>query len=189
LLKAGHRRARVLADPVPLPGAQHDQVSRREPPLPRLAFRTSIADAAPWPGDPADRNVIILMTNAKECVMADAAQVADGFFAAWTTKDLDRARSLLHDDVSFEGPIDSFSDADSYIAALRQLSGIVTGAETQKVFVDGDDVCVIYDLKTVPVPNSRTCEWYRVRDGKIASVSVVFDARPFAAMFENRQGQ
>jgi len=120
--------------------------------------------------------------------MADTAQVADDFFEAWTNKDFERARSLLHDDLSFEGPIESFSDADSYIASLKQLSGIVTGADKQRVFVDGDDVCVIYDLKTAPIPSSRTCEWYRVRDGKIASVSVVFDARPFAPMFEAQQG-
>ena len=116
--------------------------------------------------------------------MAEAAAVADDFFDAWTDKDFERARSLLHDDVSFRGPIDTFGDADSYIASLKQLSGIVTGAEKQKVFIDGDDVCVIYDLKTAPVPSSPTCEWYTVRDGKIASVLVVFDARPFAAMFE-----
>ena len=115
--------------------------------------------------------------------MADSAAVAEDFFDAWTGKDFERARALLRDDVSFEGPIDSFSDADSYIASLRQLSGIVTGAVKQKVFVDAHDVCVIYDLQTAPVPSSRTCEWYRVRDGKIESVSVVFDARPFAALF------
>ena len=51
--------------------------------------------------------------------MAGAAQVADGFFDAWTSKDFQRARSLLHEDVSFEGPIDSFSDADSYLASLQ----------------------------------------------------------------------
>jgi ketosteroid isomerase-like protein len=121
--------------------------------------------------------------------MANSAEVAESFFDAWTGKDFERARSLLHDDLSFVGPIESFSDADSYVASLRQLSGIVTGAEKQKLFVDGDDVCVIYDLKTAPVPSSRTCEWYRVRDGKIASVSVVFDARPFAPMFEARQAE
>jgi hypothetical protein len=102
---------------------------------------------------------------------------------------VERARALVHDDVSFEGPIDSFSDADSYIASLRQLAQIMIGAAKQKVFVDGDDVCVIYDLKTMPVPSSRTCEWYRVRDGKVASVSVVFDARPFAPLFEARQAE
>jgi ketosteroid isomerase-like protein len=116
--------------------------------------------------------------------MADSVGVAEDFFRAWTNKDFDRARSLLHDDVSFEGPLDTFTDADSYVASLRQLSAILTGAQTLKVFADGDDVCVIYDLKTAPVPSTRTCDWYRVREGKIASVSVIFDARPFAAMFE-----
>jgi ketosteroid isomerase-like protein len=112
--------------------------------------------------------------------------VAEEFFDAWTSKDFERARTLVHDDLSFEGPIDRFSDADSYLASLQQLSQIVTGVEKQKVFVDGDDVCVIYDLKTAPVPSSRICEWYRLRDGRIASVSVVFDARPFAPLFEAR---
>jgi hypothetical protein len=121
--------------------------------------------------------------------MADAAQVAEGFFDAWTAGDFARARELLHDGVSFQGPIDAFSDADSYLASLRQLSGIIIGVDKQKVFVDGDDICVIYDLHTAPVPSSRTCEWYRVRDGKIAAVSVVFDARPFVPLFEARHGQ
>jgi len=65
----------------------------------------------------------------------------------------------------------------------------VTGADKLKVFADGDDVCVIYDLRTAPVPRSRTCECYRVRDGRIASVPVVFDARPFAPLFEARHDQ
>ena len=47
--------------------------------------------------------------------MPDAAQVAEGFFDAWTGKDFAGARALVHDDLSFEGPIDSFSDADSYL--------------------------------------------------------------------------
>ena len=63
----------------------------------------------------------------------------------------------------------------------------MTGVQTQKVFVDGDDLYIIYDLKTVPVRSSRTCEWYHVHGGKIASVYVVFGARPFAAMSERRQ--
>jgi SnoaL-like domain len=121
--------------------------------------------------------------------MAEAARVAEGFFDAWTAGDFARARELLQDGVSFQGPIDTFSDADSYLASLRQLSGIITGVDKQKVFVDGDDVCVIYDLHTAPVPSSRTCEWYRVRDGKVAAVSVVFDARPFAPLFEARHGE
>ena len=115
-------------------------------------------------------------------------EIVDQYYAAWTNKDFATARRLLHDDLSFHGPIDTFDKADDYIEALKRLSQITLGADVQKIFVDGDDVCVIYDLKTAPVPSSRTSEWYRVRDGKVASVSVVFDARPFAAMLEAQQG-
>ena len=38
-------------------------------------------------------------------------------------------------------------------------------------------VCFGIYADAAPVPRSRTCEWYRVRDGKVAAVSVVFDAR------------
>ena len=120
--------------------------------------------------------------------MADAGTVAEDFFDAWTGKDFDRARELLHDDLSFEGPIDTFTDADSYLSSLQGLAQIVTGVDTEKVFIDGDDACVFYVLHTAPVPSARTAEWYRVRDGKIAEVKVVFDARPFAPLFEG-QGQ
>ena len=110
---------------------------------------------------------------------------ADKFFKAWTSGDFGTARSLLHDDVSFSGPIDTFDDADAYMGALQGLSHIVKAVEEQKVFVDGNDVCVIYELVTnTPIGAAPTAEWYHVRDGKISSVRVFFDARPFAPMFE-----
>jgi hypothetical protein len=116
--------------------------------------------------------------------MADSAHVAEEFLDAWTTKDFERARTLLKDDLHFEGPIDTFDDADSYLNSLRGFTQMMTGLEKLKVFVDGDDACIVYDLKTAPVPTARAAEWYRVSDGKISWVTVVFDARPFAPLFE-----
>jgi len=56
------------------------------------------------------------------------------------------------------------------------------------VFEDGNEVSLFYDLKTKAVGTSFVAEWYKVKDGKIASVRVVFDARPFAAMFAKQAG-
>src|SRR6516225_9293358 len=99
---------------------------------------------------------------------ATAAAVAEEFFDSWTSGSFDRARSLMHDEgFRFEGPIDTFDDADRYLEALRELAAVVTGAERLKVFDDGDDACVIYELRTQPVPRSRIAEWYHVRDGRI----------------------
>jgi ketosteroid isomerase-like protein len=120
---------------------------------------------------------------------ADAKTVVDGFFNTWTTGDFAAARGLLHDDLSFSGPIATFDNADGYVADLLRLVPIVTGAKEHKVFVDGDDVCIIYDLMTnTPIDAAPVGEWYRVRDGKIAAVRVFLDARPFAPVFEQRAG-
>jgi ketosteroid isomerase-like protein len=116
----------------------------------------------------------------------DPKSIVDNYFKAWTTGDFDTARSLLCDDVSFQGPLERFDNADAFITSLKGLFQIVEGAEEQKVFVDGDDVCVIYDLVTVPAGTSPTVDWYHLRDGKISAVRVFFDARPFAAMFEQK---
>jgi hypothetical protein len=120
---------------------------------------------------------------------SDPKAIADKFFKAWTTGDFDIARGLLHDDLSFDGPLDKFDNADAYIAALTGLAQIVESVEEQKVFVDGNDVCVIYNLVTnTPAGSALTAEWYHLRNAKISAVRVIFDARPFAAMFEERAG-
>jgi len=54
----------------------------------------------------------------------------------------------------------------------------------KKVFVDGNDVCSLYDMVTkTPAGTAFIAEWHQVKGDKIAAIRVVFDARPFAAMF------
>jgi len=103
-------------------------------------------------------------------------------------KDFTTARTLLHDNLEFQGPIDTFHKAEDYLHAIQKLSAIVEGVDILKVFEDGNDVSLFCDLKTKVVGTSFVAEWYKVKDGKIASVRVVFDARPFAAMFAKQAG-
>jgi hypothetical protein len=51
------------------------------------------------------------------------------------------------------------------------------------MFVDGDDVCMFYDLVTnSPAGTALVAEWHHVSGGKIDRIRVVFDARPFAPL-------
>ena len=118
--------------------------------------------------------------------MAKPGQIVEQYFDAWTSKDFVAARSLLHDDLDFRGPIETLDNADALMESVKGLSQIVTGAERRGLVEQGDQVCVIYDLHTVPVPTAPVAEWYTVQDGKIASMQAFFDARPFAAMFEQQ---
>src|SRR5207247_3964668 len=74
------------------------------------------------------------------------------------------ARRFLHDDLSFVGPFESFRKPEPYIEALQKLHHIIARVEPKKMFVDGDDVCMLYDMVTkTPAGTAFICECYRVR--------------------------
>jgi ketosteroid isomerase-like protein len=119
--------------------------------------------------------------------MAGAADVVQRYQRAFGRGDVQTARSLLADDLHFRGPIEEFDSADDYMQSVGKLAQIVTGTDVKKVLADGDDVVTIYDLHTnTAAGTSNVAEWARVKKGKIAEMRVFFDARPFAAMFEQR---
>ncbi len=115
------------------------------------------------------------MTGAKDVVM--------GMQAAMGTNDWAAARTHLADAIQFVGPFDSFSKPEEYLDALQKLHHIVDRVDLHKVFVDGEDVCLLYDLVThTPAGTAFIAEWHHVKNGKIDRIRVVFDARPFAPM-------
>jgi limonene-1,2-epoxide hydrolase len=120
--------------------------------------------------------------------MPKAHEIVLAYQEAVGKKDFSAARKLLQDNLEFRGPIDTFHRADEYLHAIQKLSAIVEGVDILRVFEDGNEVSVFCDLKTKTVGTAFVAEWYKVKDGKIASVRVVFDARPFAAMFAKQGG-
>jgi hypothetical protein len=116
------------------------------------------------------------MTNAKEIVESYRAALGKGDFAT--------ARKLMHDDMTFQGPFDTFNKAADYLEAIKKLASIIQRIDLKKVFVEDNDVCVLYDMVTnTPAGTAFIAEWYQIKGGKIAAFRAVFDARPFAALF------
>ena len=116
--------------------------------------------------------------------MNSASEVIESYREALGRGDFSTARQLMHDDMTFQGPLDTFTTADQYLEASRKLASIIQRIDVKKTFVDGDDICVLYDMVTnTPAGTAFIAEWYQVRGGKIAALRAVFDARPFAALF------
>ena len=116
--------------------------------------------------------------------MATAQEIVEKFQAALGKKDFAEARKLLRDDLSFQGPLDKFDKADNYLEAVKRLASIIQRIDIKRIFVDGNDVCLLYDMVTnTPAGTAFIAEWYQVKGNKISSLRVVFDARPFAALF------
>ena len=95
-------------------------------------------------------------------------------------KDYATVERLLAPDVRFTGPTRSRSSAEEFIGALKRLGAIHVRNEPTRVFVDGDDVCVIYDFVTDTAAGAvPTVEWLRVDGGRVASVHLFFDRVSF----------
>jgi hypothetical protein len=119
---------------------------------------------------------------------SSAKEIVMSYQKALGSQNYESARSYMADeDFSFKGPLASHDKPEGLLKDLEHLHSIVKGVNMQKIFAEGDDVCLIYELITsAPPATSLTCDWYHIEKGKIKSIRVVFDARPYAAMFESR---
>jgi ketosteroid isomerase-like protein len=109
----------------------------------------------------------------------DAKTVASDCLRAWSSGDLEATRSLLHEDVTFVGPMGETKGADAYIEGIKGMVKIVEHADQNEVIGEGEDVCIAYDLVThTPKARIPTVGWYQVRDGEVRSVRAYFDPRP-----------
>jgi hypothetical protein len=111
-------------------------------------------------------------------VAENAEQVAATYFRAWQAKDFETFRSVLADDVVFDGPFGHVEGGDACAEGIERLSQIVTDIDVQKRFVDGADVLTWFDLHTSAAPPCPTANWSHLENGKITRIRVAFDPRP-----------
>ncbi len=106
--------------------------------------------------------------NAKEVVLS--------YIKALDGQDYEAAEKYLNDNIRINGPAgEAFRKPKEFIEMLRQYRGKY---DLKKVFADGDDVCLLYNLAT-PAATFFMSSWYQVKEGKISFIQTVFDPRPF----------
>src|SRR5262245_31911838 len=96
----------------------------------------------------------------------EAKQVALEYIEACGRKDYDTVSVSLSSYLSFVGPGNALTGEAPYLAVLRRLGPVWRRSDVKKVFVDGNEVCVIYDFVTdTPAGAVPIVEWLRVHDG------------------------
>ena len=109
----------------------------------------------------------------------ELATTASKCLEAWSSGDLATTRSLLTDDVTYSGPLGQTKGADAYVRGVAKMAETVTGVELKKLIVEGDDVCIMYDVFSNTAGPLPTVGWYHFSaDEKIDSVRAYFDPRP-----------
>jgi hypothetical protein len=117
-------------------------------------------------------------------MVANAGKIVSDYRQALAKGDFDAAQKFMASDLFFQGPFDTFHSPAPYLESLKKLGHIVEWIEVRKVFSDGNDACVLYDLVTSTQAGTvLIVEWYHIKGDKIAEIRAVFDPRPFAALF------
>lgn len=106
------------------------------------------------------------------------AETMTAYFEGWRRRDAESLRDVLADDVVFDGPMGHVEGVDDNVTSLHGLLSIVTDVTVRHVFVDGPDVCTVYDLHTTEADPILTVNWSHVVDGRVTSINAVFDPRP-----------
>jgi hypothetical protein len=96
------------------------------------------------------------------------------FIKSLNEEDFAAARTCASEDLKFVGVMGERDGAEAYFKDMERMK---LKYDIKRVFSDGDDVCIFYDIdmggKTI-----FSCGWYHVVEGKVNSIRVLFDPRP-----------
>jgi hypothetical protein len=116
----------------------------------------------------------------------DPRTVAVAYLEAVGRKDFQAFEGLLAPDVTFKGPTVTLSGAGDVSAAFKRFGPILLRNDLRKMFVDGDEVCIIYDFVTdTPGGAVPTVEWIKIQDGKVRSIWLLTDHLRWPAALED----
>jgi len=105
---------------------------------------------------------------------AGAKEVTLSFLKALNEEDFKAARGYLNDDMKFIGVMGTRDSGDAYIKDMEKMK---FKYKIQKVFEDGNDVSVFYDIDMGGT--TIFCSgWYHLSNRKISTLNVIFDPRP-----------
>jgi hypothetical protein len=106
------------------------------------------------------------------------AAVAAAYFDAWKSRDVERVRPLLHDDVTFVGALGETQGAGETLEGLGRMFATTKQVDVIKRWVDGPDVLTWFELRTAAAGPLAIVNWSHVVAGRIDRIRVTFDPRP-----------
>ncbi|HYZ94210.1 MAG TPA: nuclear transport factor 2 family protein [Nitrososphaeraceae archaeon] len=128
---------------------------------------------------------LMLRVNEMQNIESSAKSAKDvvmEYLLAAERRDFQSARGYVSDNISYVSPLNSFDRAEPYMKYFEhQVRGVGEPKfDIKKIFADSNDVCILQEIKigTPPVA-SLVCFWFHVDDGKISSIRVVLDPRPY----------
>ncbi|GAA2086488.1 hypothetical protein GCM10009759_07240 [Kitasatospora saccharophila] len=98
--------------------------------------------------------------------------------------DVAAAAALIGEGFAFRSPFVASDSPEGHLDGLDGLLGITDRVELISELYGEDEATLLYDLHTVPAVGitQRTAEHFRLRDGRITAITLLFDSAPWQAL-------
>ena len=115
----------------------------------------------------------------------DRKALALEYLNAVATRDYATVERLLAPKLAFRAPSMTRSSSADFIGALKRLSAVHVRSDVKRVFVEGDEVCVIYDFVTDTAQGALpTIEWLHFDAGRIQAIDLYYDRLPWQSVLQ-----
>lgn len=110
---------------------------------------------------------------------ASAQAIVREYHEAWTNGDIDKAMTLVADDITCRAPGMDLTGKAAYRDYIAGFAPLLTGIADIAEFADGERIALFYYPQTATTSIAPAGECFTVRDGKIAQSVLVFDRLSF----------
>ncbi len=115
----------------------------------------------------------------------EPVSVVGQYLGAFYSGDFERARTVVAESFSFQGPFLKVDGKDAFFAGAEGLRHVVAGHRLVRQWQDGNEVSSLYEVELRTPAGEGTVlmsEWHTVAAGQLVSGSVVFDSAAFRAL-------
>ncbi len=121
-------------------------------------------------------------------VATSALDIVSAYQDAWTSRDFDTAARYVADDIVFRSPQQHITGAREFLSMLRGFAARVAPRWEQVSAASSEEsVLLLYNLFSDAGDALPCADYFTLRDGRIATETLVFDPRPFAELAQRRQ--
>ncbi|MDQ2680705.1 MAG: nuclear transport factor 2 family protein [Candidatus Eremiobacteraeota bacterium] len=117
----------------------------------------------------------------------DTMSIGEEYLAAWKAKDIEGIARHIHPDIHFTSPMAQTDGREAFLASSGRMFPILKDLVVRSKFASQDQAIFTYDFICAdPIGTCSTAELMTFQDGKIKSVELFFDARPFEKLAQLR---
>ncbi|MET4739880.1 hypothetical protein ABIF73_004019 [Bradyrhizobium japonicum] len=116
-----------------------------------------------------------------------AAEIAHIYVDAMANKDVEKIASISSNDVVCSSPLGQIAGIERCRGFQDGFARMIKKLTALAVYGDDEQAVIVYVVDTHPVANAIVAERVQVKNGKIASTDVIYDATPFAAFAATTQ--